>query len=176
MKLNGTQTAVDNKSFCQPYYMHSVKKNNAGTHVRSLNSGKTYMCLNESMAMTGQSAGVFWMWSRGWRNFSQSACRKLMEPAEDEGRLSTQRKYKAAELAGWKAGPRPRRPQNAHAPFSLMSCRATSCWNCSKLAVSSLTWNKMRNGIPSSVSSYKTRMNTHASTHTVLVGILQRVL
>lgn len=58
-----------------------------GTHVRSLNSGKTYMCLKESMAMTGQSAGVFWIWSRGWRNFSQSACKKLMEPAEDAGRL-----------------------------------------------------------------------------------------
>lgn len=54
----------------------------------SLNSGKTYMCLKESMAMTGQSAGVFWIWSNGWRNFSQSACKKLMEPAEDAGRLS----------------------------------------------------------------------------------------
>lgn len=52
-----------------------------GTYARSLYSGKTYMCLKLSMAMTGQSAGVFWIWRRGWRNFSQSACRKLIEPA-----------------------------------------------------------------------------------------------
>lgn len=42
-----------------------------------------------------------------------------------------------------------------HSPFSLMSCRATSCWNLSKLSVSSLIWNKIRKGIPSSVSSCK---------------------
>ena len=30
-----------------------------GTHARSLYSGKTYICLKESIAMTGQSAGVF---------------------------------------------------------------------------------------------------------------------
>lgn len=43
-----------------------------------------------------------------------------------------------------------------HSPFSPMSWRATSCWNFSKLSVSSLRWNKMRKGIPSSVSSWKT--------------------
>lgn len=38
-----------------------------------------------------------------------------------------------------------------------MSWRATSCWNFSKLSVSSLTWNKIRKGSPSSVSSCKRR-------------------
>lgn len=38
-----------------------------------------------------------------------------------------------------------------------MSWRATSCWNFSKLSVSSLTWNKIRKGSPSSVSSWKRR-------------------
>lgn len=56
------------------------------TYFRSLKSGKTYMCLNESMAMTGQSVGVFWMWSKGWRNLSQSACRKFMEPGKKKSK------------------------------------------------------------------------------------------
>lgn len=36
-----------------------------------------------------------------------------------------------------------------------MSWRATSCWNFSKLSASSLTWNRIRKGSPSSVSSWK---------------------
>lgn len=37
-----------------------------------------------------------------------------------------------------------------------MSWWATSCWNFSKLSLSSLRWNRMRKGMPSSVSSWKT--------------------
>lgn len=53
---------------------------------------------------------------------------------------------------------------DTNSPFSLISCRATSCWNFSKLSVSSLVWNRMRKGIPSSVSSWRNRQemsNTH---------------
>lgn len=64
--------------------------------------------------------------------------------------MSTSSVYRAAWLMSkW-----------THTPFSLMSWRATSCWNFSKLSPSSLTWNKMRKGIPSSVSSWKTHMHT----------------
>lgn len=38
-------------------------------------------------------------------------------------------------------------------PFSLINCRATSCWNFSKLSKSSFMWKSMRKGRPSSVSS-----------------------
>lgn len=38
------------------------------------------MCLKLSMAITGQSAGVFWMWRSGCLNLSQSAWRKFIVP------------------------------------------------------------------------------------------------
>lgn len=47
-------------------------------------------------------------------------------------------------------------------PFSLISWRATSCWNFSRLSVSSLWWKRIRNGMPSSVSSF-THKNTHSN-------------
>lgn len=63
---------------------HHICSSVVGTYFRSLKSGKTYMCLKESIAMTGQSAGVFWMWSKGWRNLSQSACRKFIDPEKEK--------------------------------------------------------------------------------------------
>lgn len=55
-----------------------------GTHAKSLKSEKTYICLKLSIAITGQSAGVFWMWRSGCLNLSQSACKKFIEPLKSE--------------------------------------------------------------------------------------------
>lgn len=104
--------------------------------------------------MTGQSAGVFWIWSRGWRNLSQSAWRKFIDPEEDTGMSGPTLLLHCCLVTFTK--------YHKNSPFSLMSWRATSCWNFSKLSVSSLMWNKMRKGIPSSVSSWKKVTNTQS--------------
>lgn len=154
------------------------------------------------MAITGQSAGVFWIWSRGWRNLSQSAWRKFIDPEGGKTNNTTYCEISRREGIYWLVAMNapccsttlkfsklfrkslsftngfinPRQwnwPDSCqysikwkmtsltdtkctHSPFSPMSWRATSCWNFSKLSVSSLRWNKMRKGIPSSVSSWKT--------------------
>lgn len=48
---------------------------------------------------------------------------------------------------------KPRSSGIFYKPFSPINCRATSCWNFSKLSKSSFMWKSMRKGRPSSVSS-----------------------
>lgn len=62
--------------------------------------------------------------------------------------------FHSTEFARKKIIPVKTRHSRSHyKPFSLINCRATSCWNFSKLSKSSFMWKRMRKGRPSSVSS-----------------------
>lgn len=61
-----------------------LKRIKGDTYNTSLKSPKTYICLKLSIAMTGQSAGVFWICRRGCLNLSQSACKKFIVPLKEK--------------------------------------------------------------------------------------------
>lgn len=54
------------------------------TYNISLKFSNTYICRKLSIAITGQSAGVFCMCRRGCLNLSQSACKKFIAPLEEK--------------------------------------------------------------------------------------------
>lgn len=58
-------------------------KHKRNTYNTSLKSPNTYICLKLSIAITGQSAGVFCICRRGCLNLSQSACKKFIVPLKE---------------------------------------------------------------------------------------------